>query len=199
MHGATIKKHPKKVKVALRGFSTRRPLGSVVFLPQQVPAFICRGATHHTDARDLYQRRRKLFPPDFASRSVIYKNPLRSFYMPQSWDIGHIILLPLRRKAYWGFSGCSKNPMASAGFEPANSGSSGKSTLIVYLISFLFVSIISKLLSARNHIYLILKYKFGLPFYLFFNSAAWVGCTTCPNLSTSMGALCFEEKLKTFR
>jgi len=40
--------------------------------------------------------------------------------MPQSWDMGHIILLPLRRKAYWGFSGRPKN---SAGFEPANSGS----------------------------------------------------------------------------
>jgi hypothetical protein len=24
-------------------------------LPQQVPAFVTRGATHHTDARDLYQ------------------------------------------------------------------------------------------------------------------------------------------------
>jgi hypothetical protein len=69
----------KKVKVALRGFSTRRPLGSIVFLPQQVPAFISRGATHHTDARDLYQRRRELSPPDFASRSVIYKNPIGSF------------------------------------------------------------------------------------------------------------------------
>jgi hypothetical protein len=44
-----------KVKVALRGFSIPRPLGSVVFLPQQVPAFISRGAMHHTDARDLYQ------------------------------------------------------------------------------------------------------------------------------------------------
>jgi hypothetical protein len=52
-----------KVKVALRGFSTPRPLGSIVFLPQQVPAFIFRCATHHTDARDLYQRRRELFPP----------------------------------------------------------------------------------------------------------------------------------------
>ena len=45
--------------------------------------------------------------------------------MPQTWDMGHIILLPLRRKAYWGFSGRPKNPTASAGFEPANSGSSG--------------------------------------------------------------------------
>jgi hypothetical protein len=46
--------------------------------------------------------------------------------MPQSWDMGHIILLPLRRKAYCGFFGCPKNPTASAGFEPANSGSSGQ-------------------------------------------------------------------------
>ena len=50
----------------------------------------------------------------------------RFFYMPQSWDMGHIILLPLRRKAYWGFSGRLKNPTASARFEPANSGSSGQ-------------------------------------------------------------------------
>jgi hypothetical protein len=46
--------------------------------------------------------------------------------MPQSWDMGHIILLPLRRKAYCGFFGCPKNPTASAGFEPAISGSSGQ-------------------------------------------------------------------------
>jgi len=30
--------------------------------------------------------------------------------MPQSWDMGHIILLPFRRKAYRGFSGRPKNP-----------------------------------------------------------------------------------------
>jgi hypothetical protein len=51
-----------KVKVALRGFSTCRPLGSIIFLPQQVPAFISRGATHLTDVRELYQQRRELFP-----------------------------------------------------------------------------------------------------------------------------------------
>ena len=44
--------------------------------------------------------------------------------MPHSWDMGHILLLRLRRKAYWGFSGHPKYPTASAGFEPANSGSS---------------------------------------------------------------------------
>jgi hypothetical protein len=60
--GIAVKKAKKKVKVALWDFSTLRPLGSIVFLPQ-VPAFISRGAMHLTDARDLYQRRRELFPP----------------------------------------------------------------------------------------------------------------------------------------
>jgi hypothetical protein len=51
-----------KVKVALRGFSIPRPLGSIVFLCQKIPAFISRDATNHTEARGLYQRRRKQFP-----------------------------------------------------------------------------------------------------------------------------------------
>jgi hypothetical protein len=87
-----------KCKVALRGLSTPRPLGPIVFLPQQVLAFISRGATHHTDARDLYQRRRGLLlillvDPEFTKSD-------RIFNMPQSWDMGHIILYPLRRKVY---------------------------------------------------------------------------------------------------
>jgi hypothetical protein len=73
-----------KVKVASRGFfNTPASLGPIVFLPQQVPAFISRGATHHTDAPDLYQRRWEL-PPNFASGSEFYKNPAGIFYMPQS-------------------------------------------------------------------------------------------------------------------
>ena len=57
--------------------------------PQQVPAFISRGATHHTDARDLYQRRRELLPMNFASKSVIHENPLGSFTCRKAgtWDI----------------------------------------------------------------------------------------------------------------
>jgi len=54
------KTHQKvKVKVA---FSTLRPFGLLYSSSQQVPAFISRGATHHTDAQDLYQRRRELLP-----------------------------------------------------------------------------------------------------------------------------------------
>ena len=89
-----------RLQVALWGFSTLRPFGLLYSYPQQVPAFISRGATHHTDARDFYQRRRELLPMNFASKSVIHENPLGSFTCPQSWDMGHIILLPLRRKAY---------------------------------------------------------------------------------------------------
>jgi len=39
-----------KVKVALWGFSTLWPFGLLYSYPQQVPAFISRGAMHHTDA-----------------------------------------------------------------------------------------------------------------------------------------------------
>ena len=45
------------------------------------------------------------------------------FYMPQIYDMGPTALLPLRRKACWGFFFSPlKNPTASAGFEPANLG-----------------------------------------------------------------------------
>ena len=72
-----------------RAFSTLRPFGLLYSYPQQVPAFISRGAMHHTDARDFYQRRRELFPMNFASKSVIYENPLGSFTCRKAgtWDI----------------------------------------------------------------------------------------------------------------
>ena len=78
-----------KVKVALWGFSTLRPFGLLYSYPQHVPAFISRGATHHTDARDLYQRRRELLPMNFASKSVIHENSLGSFTCRKTgtWDI----------------------------------------------------------------------------------------------------------------
>jgi hypothetical protein len=44
--------------------------------------------------------------------------------MPQSCDMGQTALLPLRRKASWGFFRL-KNSTASAGFEPANLGTRG--------------------------------------------------------------------------
>ena len=48
------------------------------------------------------------------------------FYIPKICDMGPIILLPLRRKACWGFLSPLKNPTASAGFELANLGIRGQ-------------------------------------------------------------------------
>ena len=45
--------------------------------------------------------------------------------MPQIYDMGPTALLPLRRKACWGFFR-PKNPTPSAGFEPANFGTKGQ-------------------------------------------------------------------------
>jgi hypothetical protein len=82
----------KKVKIALRGFSTRRPLGSIVFLPQKVPAFISRGHASYRCARPL-PAKAGIIPTDFASRSVIYKNPLGSFTCRKAgtWDIFYFL------------------------------------------------------------------------------------------------------------
>ena len=79
----------KKLRVALWGFFNTAAVRPIVFLPQQVPAFISRGATHHIDARDLYQRRREILPMNFASKSVIHENPLGSFTCRkgETWDI----------------------------------------------------------------------------------------------------------------
>jgi len=78
-----------KKRSLCRAFSTLRPFGLLYSYSQQVPAFISRDATHHTDARDLYQRRRELLPMNFASISVIYENPLGSFTCLKAgtWDI----------------------------------------------------------------------------------------------------------------
>ena len=53
------------------------------------PNLISRGATHHTDAQDLYQRRRELLPMNFASKSVIHENSRGSFTCLKTgtWDI----------------------------------------------------------------------------------------------------------------
>ena len=76
----------KRLKVA---FSTLRPFGLLYSYPQQLFAFISRGATLHTDVRDLYQQRRELLPMNFASKSVIHENPLGSFPCRKAgtWDI----------------------------------------------------------------------------------------------------------------
>jgi len=47
------------------------------------------------------------------------------FYMQYIYDMGPTALLHLRKKARWGFFR-PKNPTASAGFQPTNSGTKGQ-------------------------------------------------------------------------
>ena len=61
----------------------------IVFLPPTSSRIHFQSAMHHTDTRDLYQRRRELLPMNFASKSVIDENSLGSFTCRKAgtWDI----------------------------------------------------------------------------------------------------------------
>ena len=63
---------------------------------------------------------------NFASKSVIRENPLGSFTCRKAgtWDI--LFYFPSEGRHIEEFPDARKNPTASAGFEPANSGSSGQ-------------------------------------------------------------------------
>jgi hypothetical protein len=106
-----------KVKSLPGALSTLRPRGSIVFLSQQVPAFISRDATHHTDARDLYQRRREL-PPSFASGSEVTRIPLGFFTCRKAgtWDM--LFYFPSEGRHTEGFSDARKIQRLRPGLNP---------------------------------------------------------------------------------
>ena len=108
----------KKVKVAFWGLFNTAAVRPIVFSPQQVPAFISRGATHHTDARDLYQRRRELLPMNFPSKSVIHENPLSSFtcHKAGTWDI--IFYFPSKGRHTEDFPDSRKIQQLRPGLKP---------------------------------------------------------------------------------
>jgi hypothetical protein len=62
---------------------------------------------------------------EFSYQSVIHEITW-FFYMPQSWDMGHIFYFPSEGRNAWGFLPHRKNPTASAGIEHASSGSRGQ-------------------------------------------------------------------------
>jgi hypothetical protein len=88
-----------------------------------VPSVIFRSTPHQPTREASISEGRNL--NEFSQQPVIMTAEAGVFYMPQSWDMGQIIWLPLRRKVCWGFLH-EKNPTASARFEPANSGTSGQ-------------------------------------------------------------------------
>ena len=92
-----------------------------------VPTFASRCLYVRQDARDPSGVRwnfgRECCPVIF--RKWRLPRHLEIFYMPQIYDMGPTALLPLRRKACWGFFAL-KNPKASAGFEPAKFGAKGQ-------------------------------------------------------------------------
>jgi hypothetical protein len=106
-----------KGKVASRGFFNTRPRGPIVFLPQQVPAFISRGATHHTDARDLYQRRREL-TPNFASGSEFTRIPLGFFTCRKAGTWGILFYFPSEGRHTEDFSDAQKIQRLRPGLNP---------------------------------------------------------------------------------
>jgi hypothetical protein len=57
---------------------------------------------------------------------VVTSTSLLGFLHAVKHDMGQTALLPLRRKACWGFFFRPKNPTASAGFDPANLGTKGQ-------------------------------------------------------------------------
>ena len=89
-----------KLKVACGVFSALQPVGRLYPCPNEFPSFISRGATNHIGTRDLCQRKRELYT-EFCQHILIHGGT-RFFYMPQRWELGQILSLPLRRKACGG-------------------------------------------------------------------------------------------------
>jgi hypothetical protein len=105
----------KKVKVTSWGFSIPRPLGSIVFLPQQV--HLQRRHTSYRCARPLPAKAGTI-PPNFASRTVIYKNPLGSFTCrkAETWDI--LFYVPSEGRHTEDFSDSRKIQRLRPGLNP---------------------------------------------------------------------------------
>ena len=85
----------------------------IVLLPPNEFLHSSPEAPRTTQARETSASEgRELLPRNLASRSGVYEST-RFFYMPQSWDMGQNLSLPLRRKACWG---SFRTPEKSNGF-----------------------------------------------------------------------------------
>ena len=115
----------KRFKGCLVGLFQHCSRRLIVLLPPNEFIHLQRRHAPYRRERPLLAKEGTVLPRNLASKSGIYES-IRFFYMPQGWDMGQFLSLPLRRKAWWGLFGNLKNPTASAAFEPANSGIRGQ-------------------------------------------------------------------------
>jgi hypothetical protein len=116
----------KKVKGRLAGSSTLQLLSLLYPTHEVVPSFISRGAIAPSGGEGpLLAKEGTLSVEGIWLTARNFPQLLGSFTCPQSWDMGHYLTSPpkegMLRIFYTG-----KNPKASAGFEPANSGTRGQ-------------------------------------------------------------------------
>jgi hypothetical protein len=111
MGTSLVQKVKLKVKSLPGAFSALRPRGPIVFLPQQVPAFISRMRETSTSEDGNY-------PPILPVGLNLQESRCDFFTCRKAgtWDI--LFYFPSEGKHTEDFS--------DAGFEPANSGSSGQ-------------------------------------------------------------------------
>ena len=92
--------HKKRLKVALWGFFNTAAFRPIVFLsPTSSRIHLQRRHASYRCARPLPGKVGTI-TNEFCLQIGNSRKSTRFFYIPQSWDMGHIILLPLRRKAY---------------------------------------------------------------------------------------------------
>jgi hypothetical protein len=105
-----------------------QPFESYCANPVLVPPFISRGAPRQTAWETSTSERRNLWArngPSNLAQQCDSDVTVGIFYMPQICDMGQTALLPLRRKACWGFFR-PKNRTGLPGFETANLGTRGQ-------------------------------------------------------------------------
>ena len=118
---------------------------------------------------------------NFCLNSDFHLN-LGIFYMPQIYDTGPTALLPLRRKACWGFL-LPKNPTASAGVEPANLGTKGQhatsrppKTTYIYIYIYIYICLFNTVKAFHVPIFIHRFVFLVLRIQISYRPLGWVAC-----------------------
>ena len=120
-HPKVLNKKVKRLKVALWGFFNTAAVRPIVFLPPT-------SSRIHLQRRHASYRCARLLPAKAGTitKSVIHENSLGSFTCRKAGTRDILFYFPSEGRHTEDFPDARKNPTASAGFEHANSGSSGQ-------------------------------------------------------------------------